>query len=455
MRNENKLCFEKYSLVMKKWILIFLFVFTTGLAQSQYYCCDYCGTPVIWTEDEAKAFFLDILSPVFDTIPDTTFYYVSNLDSITKMFGMSFDEFAKIFLLNAEKLDTTKRLTPEYIYFNYFLPLMQSGDKAFGKRWVSDFFELYIVSSEKIDSTKRPVRKLSHPTSYNENMDLLFVCIGDENTNLFIKSKNLVENYLVKIFEYIHHVNDTSGNKIKGVNFYFPDYNFRENRAMAQFAKSASLVIDSTKLKTIRGMRLYFSFDDKKDYQEESFLSCLTEMCDSVFLFNTSYDSTLFYPFVIYDANSAKGLPVYYKVANQFRLARFSLGAFPANTSKTEFIPDEIKAIANSDYPNNDWETYLIALLSIVLIVILIIILYWTIPEFSYYLNKNKDYMITLILILCFEVFLILFTTVEAMSRTDVFNFTDNNKYMILFLPLLLIFITPVFKVIRTKRSVP
>lgn len=140
---------------------------------------------------------------------------------------------------------------------------------------------------------------------------------------------------------------------------------------------------------------------------------------------------------------------------DQFLLARFSMGAFPVDTSKTEFIADKIKAIANSDYPNNDWETYLIALLSIIGVVLLIIILYWTIPEFSHYLNKNKDYMITLILILCFEVFLLLFTTVEAMSRTNVFNFTDNNKYMILFMPLLLIFITPVLKIIRNKKNVP
>lgn len=440
---------------MKKWIWIFLLVFTTGIAKSQYYCCDYCGTPIIWTKDEAEAFFLEILAPVFDTIPDTTFYYVSNLDSITKMFGMSFDEFAKTFLTNVQKLDTTKQLTPEYIYFNYFLPMLQSNDHALGKRWVSDFFDLYVVSSENVDSKKSFLRKPVHSALYNGNMDLLFMCIGDENTNLFIKSKNLIDNYLVKIFEYIHQINDTSQNKIKGINFYFPDYNFKENRAMAQFAKSVSLVIDSTKLKTIRGMSLYFSFDDQKDYLEENFLCCLTEMCDSVFLFNTNCDSTLFYPFAIYDANSAKNLPVYYKMRDQFLLARFSMGAFPVDTSKTEFIADKIKAIANSDYPNNDWETYLIALLSIIGVVLLIIILYWTIPEFSHYLNKNKDYMITLILILCFEVFLLLFTTVEAMSRTNVFNFTDNNKYMILFMPLLLIFITPVLKIIRNKKNVP
>lgn len=440
---------------MKKYILIFLLVFTTGMAKSQYYCCDYCGTPIIWAEDEAKAFFLEMLDPVFGTIPDTTFYYVSNLDSITKMFGMSFDEFAKKFLMNVKKMDSSKQISPEYIYFNYFLPMLQSNNQTNGKRWVSDFFELYVVPSEKANSTKRPFRKPIHSNLYNENMDLLFVCIGDANTNLFIQSKNLIENYLVRIFEYIHQINDTSQHKIKGINFYFPDYYFRENRAMAQFAKSVSLIIDSTRLKTIRGISLYFSFDDKPNYQEKGFLCCLTEMCDSVFLFNTNCDSTLFYPFTVYDANSAKKLSVYHKIRDQFLLVRFSLGKFPVNTSESEFIPDEIKAIANSDYPNNDWETYLIALWIIIGVVLLIIILYWTIPEFSYYLNKNKDYMITLIIILCFEVFLLLFTTVEAMSRTDVFNFTDNNKFMILLMPLLLIFITPVLKIIRKKKNVP
>jgi hypothetical protein len=52
---------------------------------------------------------------------------------------------------------------------------------------------------------------------------------------------------------------------------------------------------------------------------------------------------------------------------------------------------------------------------------------------------------------LLFEIFLLLFSAIEAMSRGSVFNFSSENKNLLLFMPLLLVFITPVLKLSRNK----
>jgi hypothetical protein len=42
---------------------------------------------------------------------------------------------------------------------------------------------------------------------------------------------------------------------------------------------------------------------------------------------------------------------------------------------------------------------------------------------------------------------------VEGMSRSSVFNFSDENKNLLLFMPLLLVFIAPVLKLSRNKEK--
>ncbi|MDR0367988.1 MAG: hypothetical protein LBH82_02455, partial [Bacteroidales bacterium] len=62
-----------------------------------------------------------------------------------------------------------------------------------------------------------------------------------------------------------------------------------------------------------------------------------------------------------------------------------------------------------------------------------------------------RKYLTILILMLLFEIFLLLFSAIEAMSRGSVFNFSSENKNLLLFMPLLLVFITPVLKLSRNK----
>lgn len=337
--------------------------------------------------------------------------------------------------------DSLDKMSQDSSYFYYFLPLVKFDGKTDREQWMSNVFYL----------------DTAHCYINDHEGDLLFICKGDQHTNRFITSKKLTDAYIVRIFEYIHKSNSDSSSihKINGVNFYFPNYNYQENRAMAQFAKSVSLVIDSCKLESIRGMKLFFSFDGKEKNKNKGFYCCLTEMCDNVLVFDTDCDTCLYYPVTIYNADSSKALPLIRRIRNQLLLARYFVEDFPEETSREEFFPADIKKIANADYPDNDWEFYFISLLVIIVLTLTITVLYWTIPRFSYYFSKNKDYVIILILILCFEVILLSFYAIEAMSRTEVVDITGNNKGLVLFIPVLLVFITPALKAIRRKRDIP
>jgi hypothetical protein len=423
-----------------KVILLFIVLFLSGNAIAAQDSCSYCGEPI---------------KPRIDTIfvYDTTQVYISNANDITEAFGLTYDEYVKQFLLFVQEKDSAKQFSSQEIYLNYFLPLLQDNPDYTDKRWLLSIFTIY-ASPDKDFMSYRPI---SFPDSLDKNacnLDILVECNGDKNTDYFLKSPHLTEKYLIKLFAYIHQENTITPHKIKGINFYFPEFSFKEKRAMAQFAKSVSLVTDSCRLKSIQDLRLYLSFDSKTGNKHREYLACIADMTDSIFLFDTSDKEHLFSPTTVITRENADEFPLIYKIRDQFYLASFFIAEFP-KTSSTEFIPNDIIQLMHSDYPENNWETYCFALLAIIIFVMATAALYWIIPTFSYYLNKNKDYMITLVLMLIFEILLLLFAMFEAFSRSSIFEVTDKNKNIIFLMPLIIIFISPLIKMLKRNDKLP
>lgn len=377
-------------------------------------------------------------------IRDTLKIYISRLDDITRTFGMTFDEFAKEFFLQKEQHDTAKIYSPEMIYLNYFLPMLQNKDGSKSKRAVSTIFTFELDKRSSINTVKLP------DSIDIENYDILFRCGNSLTTDYFLTSPNLVDQALIELFGYIDEFNSNQTKKIKGVNFDFSEFQFHEKRAMAQFAKSTSLIIDSIHLKSIQNIRLYFSFDKTLGEINKHYLYSVSGMLDSIFLLEKGSLN----PVKIITTKQATDLPLYAKIVNQFYLARFFLQAFPV-TGKTGFSPEDIKKLAHADYADNNWEYYLFALLGIILISLVVFAIYWLVPDFSYYLDRNRDFMFMLLLMAGFEILILLFGMVDAMSREDIVNFSGENKDLLLFLPLVFVFVIPIFKAIGRRKEKP
>lgn len=386
---------------------------------------------------------------VHDTIHDTVYIHISNLDDVTKNFNMTFDDYVKHFLRYVDSVDVEKKLSPERIYLNYFLPLLENKPDWMRKRYIVKNYRPEIHS----DSVSLRSDELSYPDSsmlHTMQLDVMLSCHGDEQTSQFLKSPKYIAACLEQLFSDIYYSKQT----IKGINLYFPDFSFKEKRAMAQLVKSVSLVVDSSRLKSIRGLRLYVSFDLQAGLAQRSYLLSLAPMVDSILLVDRTTEKSAFPEMLVITAKDADDNTVFSKILNQFYLLRYFMDPFPQTDSELFFASD-VQALIGSDYADNNWEQYFWILVGLLGFALIVLLLYRFVPSLSYYFNKNIDYCFTIIIILILEVFFLLMTMVEAMSRENVFNFTGKNKNMLLLMPLLFVFIIPLVKVIGRKRHIP
>ncbi|MDR2938423.1 MAG: hypothetical protein LBU92_05750, partial [Prevotellaceae bacterium] len=128
-----------------------------------------------------------------------------------------------------------------------------------------------------------------HKRAHGSATDIRLTCYGANNTNVFINSPHLIRQCVGSLMTAAY----DSGGKVKGINLYFPDFDFSRKRDMAQLAKSVSLVADSLPFQHIRNLSLYFSFDAAVGSAYRSYLCALTHMADSVLLVGARGDMVL------------------------------------------------------------------------------------------------------------------------------------------------------------------
>ncbi|WP_165041473.1 hypothetical protein [Dysgonomonas sp. ZJ709] len=384
-----------------------------------------------------------------DTVIVQDTLFISHLNDITHIFGMSFEEYSKRLLESVEQKDSTDRLSLERIYLNYLLPMY----------YPSYIKHRYIARNYSVEMTdnylKMDIENLSKPLFPLQDsleMDVMLMCRGDVNTDNFLKSPYYSSSCLEQLFLSI---NETRLTNIKGVNLYFPDFSFKEKRAMAQFIKSASLIIDSCNVKSIRNLKLYATFDKDNGKDNYTYLLGLTQMVDTVLLVNTKSVNWTRDSVLTISKINAENASWWSKVENQFYLARFKLKSFPQINKDEELTSENLRKLINADYPHNDWENYFFALIAILLVVIIVFILYRFNIRFSYFLNNNMTYFFSLIIMLILEIYLLFVCMVEAMSNENVFTFGGDDKNTFLLLPFLFIFIVPMLNILSKRREKP
>jgi len=404
----------------------------------------------VWSElDEEWQWDWETLDSILvrDTIRDTIF--ISRLNDITKHFGISYDEYVRRFMMFKDEQDSSQIISSGLIYLNYFLPLLKSESDFMSKRLVSREFMI----SQDGNYTRLALKE--YPMNYyysldGLSLDVMLTCYGRNNTEIFLQSPYAIQTTIEQLFASVHF---TRNRTIRGVNFYFPDYSFTEKRKMAQFAKSVSLVTDSSLVEGIRDLKLYMTFDHQKGLHHENFLCCLTQMADSVFLIDQQPELNVVPVMKVIDQSAADSLGIFSKIQNQLYLARYAIGEFPVRSEN--FLLSDIRAIMNSDYDDNIWEPYFFILCGIVLLIVTGLLFYRFSSVFSYYVNKNMDYMYALLIMVILEIYLLTFTMLESMSKDNIFTFGGEDREILLLMPLLFFFIIPMMKSIRNRRNLP
>ena len=125
---------------------------------------------------------------------------------------------------------------------------------------------------------------------------------------------------------------------------------------------------------------------------------------------------------------------------------------FP-ETSQTEVRMEDIEKLFAADYPDSLWEYYMFVIIIAFFLLLVGSCCYMFIPAFSNFVHDNAMYVYAGGILLVLEIYLLFVFMIEGTSKTVVFTFQDNN--LMLFLPLLVIFVIPLFRQIMGRRENP
>lgn len=416
---------------IKKNILLFVLVINYA-AFSQEYKCYSCETG--WG-GYIEVFTLHDSIIVRDTIRDTI--YLTDMKEIASGLNMSFDEFIHQFLDYARK----QKQEGSKLYISHLMAKINEHAKNY--RYVLNRYWLDFPK----DASEIKNQKMQLPQNIPDStiMEYVFKLEGKNNTINFLNSQSeqleVIHRLLHDIKENKKEIEDETIKKRIALNFYFPDFSYKEKRAMAQFVKSVSLVIDSIKVKELTNLPLYFTFNTNGKKANLAYLVGLCDMVDKVFV--AASDVSL------EEIDRTTEISTFDKVINQFYLARIHTDDFP-DIKEGKFSPRILQQLMNADYPNV-WEGYFLGIIGIVLLLIIGTACYFFISPFANFINENYMYVFAGVIILITEIILLFVFMIEEMtSKTKVFNLWE-----ILLVLILLIIVIPLIKKGISNKETP
>lgn len=410
---------------IKNFILLIVFWtnYSVSAQEGRLYVETYWGEYV-------EVFILRDSIMVRDTVRDTI--YLTDMKEIASGLNMSFDKFIHQFLQYSRQ----QKPDSSTIYISHLTGKLNEHLKNY--KYIS---RQYWVNFPK-DTFKIENKVSSLPQHIPDSIifEHRFVLTGEKNTNIFLDSPSEQLKVLEKLLCDIKKQKASVKNKI-ALNFYFPDFSFKEKRAMAQFVKSASLVIDNIDIPEIRNLPLYFTFNKKSKDANFAFLVGLCEMADSIFVVNPSSLND----FEAIDKNA--DIFKFEKIKNQFYFVRFYTDSLP---KIHDLSCESLNLLMNADYPNT-WEGYFAGIIGIILLLIIGTVCYFFVTPFTNFIHEHYMYVFAGVIILITEIILLFVFMIEEMnSHTKVFNLWE-----ILFVLVLLVLIIPLIKRGIKKNEIP
>lgn len=336
------------------------------------------------------------------------------------------------------------------LYFNHFLK--QDSINSFSSRFMIKEFSI----NDSLQTTYEDIKEYDLIVDKSSVMKgYLFRCEGEQMTDLFLHDKDAMTECISMMFTQMQQ--DTS--QLRGLNVYFPDFSFKEKRAMAQFVKSVRIMMDASKDFKYGKTALSIIFLDKnKEDVDKSFLYCLMQEAGDV-LFIKSTD-------IINNSIAIQGERVTTlnlgkvgfigQLKSHLYLGRYYTKSLNLNEKNlSNFKVEDISFIHDVDYIENTWETYLFILIGLLIIVITFITLYYIYLPFSSFINNNFESVIFVSLIVVLEIVALMTCVFLFMCKEDSFQIINKNPVILFTLPLVLVFIVPFLNGLRKKRKLP
>jgi hypothetical protein len=352
---------------------------------------------------------------------------------------------------NQQILDSILRhlssVSGKELFYNYF------GNHRF-PRALSNSISIKEFSLEENLQFKQRQFISGVPVAGSVSNELLFRFTGAYRTNRFLTNEEAVVRAISYIFKTLQ--SDTA--KIRSINLYFPDFNFKEKRAMVQFVKSVRMVLNAAKDYDISNMKLKVFFHTQKNPEiiGENFLYSLMIKASEVVLLNPTNVIDDYYvegdPF---SKDDIENVGLLTRMKSHFYLARFTNGNPEIRDSITDFSVDAIREIALGDIPENNWESYLWFLIGLLVFVILIVLLYFFYPPFSYILNQNLGIVLASAIVFTIEFFMLAGVVFQNMCTEDKSTSLNENPTILFCMPILMVVVLPLMRQFSRNKKLP
>ncbi len=405
--------------------------------------------PVYYKETEYTLEPIDELP--YDTIFINDTIYISDIDAFLKQYNCNLKQFVEKYGAMHLLIDSINKLSSQRLYYNFFLPNDTLNNMS--NRFIVKEFKVgedlnYTYRKRELD-----YEKINSPDSIRR--EILFQCEGAKTTDLFLNNPDAIRRHISALFTIMQE--DTLG--IKGVNLFFPDFTFKEKRAMTQFIKTVRIVMDASlnfKSKDTRLTVIFLRGEESKEI-DRNFQYCLMQEASEV-IFLSSADLIDNYALGgnRMTVDEMEKIDFFHQLQAHFYIARFSIDTLNIlEQSLIEFKGPLFERILSSDYSENTWEIYLFILIGIFIVLCVFGILYYTYLPLSTFVNNNAESILFVAIVVVLEILALIICIFQYMCKEDSFSALNNKPILVFALPLILVFIVPFLNGVKKKRRIP
>ncbi len=405
-----------------------------------------------------------------DTVRDTV--YVNYFEEYIRQYvgeDVALSDMLKNFDAFQRTMDSIKLLDPDAytLFYNFIVPRDEGGQ-------VSPAFAVSEVYVD-YDTGKPVIRSIPQGDTPAEGVDkTVLFRLGDRLTaNAFLQDTTLMRSSLMYIFQALQRVGDPSA-----LMLVLPDFNYELKRELVQYVKSVRLLLDSSRdfkfetdirldiglqkphdeslhLDVLYALALEVSFMGLIDRDQLSALQGAQEGAASALNNGGQPPASFVVPLKVVNRDSlAPGFIDQLK--SHYYIARFFPSAWDVKTANLTAIDAETASLLmRADYQENYWEIYLYILTGIVLVLLALLVLYYTNLSFSMFINNNLESVALISIVLLLEVVAVVINMFQYMSEEDTFTLFAKNPILIFTFPLVVVAIVPILQALSKRRKIP
>jgi hypothetical protein len=284
--------------------------------------------------------------------------------------------------------------------------------------------------------------------------ELLFRFEGRDRTNRFLNDDKAIVRAISYMFTQLQ-----QDSTVRSLDLYFPDFDFRDKHAMAQFVKSIDLVRHASKDFNPERMnvKVFFHKPADKSLASEGFLYAIMLKAGEVVLLDGTEVMDNFY--VYGDAmtrSEVEAVGFLTRMRSHFYLARFHHKDVEIQgRNLTDFSPASIHAIVHGDFPENNWEPYMWGLIGIFCFAALLSVLYFIFPPLALMLNQNLGVVLMCSIVLIIEIIFLFEMMFENMCFEDESTSITQNPSLLFCMPIVMVIVVPILRQVARGRKLP